>query len=49
MGVDVIILFRCNVRFWKLDIFGVRECNEVLRVIKYLGRVFWKRWSGYYC
>ncbi|STB69275.1 Transposase DDE domain [Chromobacterium violaceum] len=39
---------RKNARPWKGNSLGVLARNEILRATKRLGRVIWKRWSGYH-
>lgn len=47
-GADPVILVRRNGRTWTKDGPGVVARNETLRAMKRLGRVIWKKWSGYH-
>ena len=39
---------RKNARPWKDTKVHSRERNELLRTVKHLGRIIWKKWSGYH-
>lgn len=39
---------RRNGQFWKGKVPGYLARNESLRSVKYLGRMLWKKWSGYH-
>ena len=39
---------RKNVRPWKDKKLGSLERNELLKRIKHLGRMLWKKWTGYH-
>lgn len=39
---------RKNGQFWKTDTPGNLSRNESLRSVRYLGRVLWKKWTGYH-
>ena len=43
-----IIPIRKNGRLWKEDCPAACVRNETLRAIRYYGRDFWKRWTGYH-
>lgn len=45
---DAVIPPRKNARYWKDTKVHSQERNEVLKTVKRLGRVFWKKWSGYH-
>jgi hypothetical protein len=47
-GADAVLPPRRNAKPWKKDSPGAAGRNEVLRVIKRLGRTIWRRWSGYH-
>lgn len=38
----------CHAMPWKPDAAGARARNQILRTSKHLGRVLWRRWSGYH-
>ena len=39
---------RKNAKPWKDTKTSSLERNELLRTVKYLGRMLWKKWSGYH-
>ena len=39
---------RKNAKPWKPSSAGAIARNEALRASKYLGRVIWRKWSGYH-
>ena len=39
---------RKNARPWKDTKVHSRERNELLRTVKHLGRIIWKKWSSYH-
>ena len=39
---------RKNTKPWKDKKLRSLERNELLKVVKRLGRTFWKKWSGYH-
>ena len=43
-----IIPTRKNGQPWKENSSGARTRNETLRATRHLGRVLWKKWSGYH-
>lgn len=42
-----IIPTRKNGQPWKENTSGARVHNETLRATRHLGRILWKKWSGY--
>ena len=47
-GAHAVIPPRKNAKPWKTVTAGAVARNEALRASKYLGRVLWRRWSGYH-
>jgi hypothetical protein len=47
-GAAAIIPPRKNAKPWKDDSAGAAARNEALRASKHLGRMLWRRWSGYH-
>jgi hypothetical protein len=47
-GAHAAIPPRKNAKPWKAITAGAVARNEALRAPKYLGRAFWRRWSGYH-
>ncbi len=47
-GADPIIPVRRNGKTWTKDGPGVEARNETLHAMKRLGRIIWKKWSGYH-
>lgn len=43
-----VIPIRKNGRLWKEDCPAATARNEILRATRHLGRVIWKRWTGYH-
>jgi len=39
---------RKNAKPWKDQKLRSLERNELLKIVKYLGRTLWKKWSGYH-
>ena len=47
-GAVAIIPPRKNARLWKPTTEGAKARNDALRTSKRLGRVHWRKWSGYH-
>lgn len=47
-GAHAVIPPHKNAKPWKTVTAGATTRNEALRASKYLGRVLWRRWSGYH-
>ena len=47
-GAAAVIPPRRNAKPWKADSAGAAARNEALRASKHLGRILWRRWSGYH-
>jgi hypothetical protein len=47
-GAHAVIPPRRTARPWKPSTAGAIARNEALRASKYLGRVIWRKWSGYH-
>jgi hypothetical protein len=45
---DAIIPIRKNAKPWKMNRTGAAARNEILRATHRLGRMIWKKWSGYH-
>ena len=45
---DAVIPPRKNAKLWKDKKAESLERNELLKTVKYLGRMIWKKWSGYH-
>ena len=47
-GANAVIPTRRNGRPWKEDTPGADARNDILRTTSRLGRMIWRRWSGYH-
>jgi hypothetical protein len=47
-GAHAVIPPRKTAKPWQTVTAGAAARNEILRTSQYLGRVLWRRWSGYH-